>query len=283
MKERLKVLITVKTYPIPSAKYGELVCTAGVTEAGDFTRLYPVNFRDQPYSKQYRKYQWIEVEAEKHHGRDTRKESYRPYCDTLVMLGEPIPTKAGDWSARGHYVLKNVARSIEELRERQEHDGTSLGIIRPKIVHDLIAEPTEREWKGSFLEELRQARLWDDRTASKEPPRKVPFKFQYVFNCDDPRCTGHRMMNEDWELGALFWRLIDGGATEAEAVEKVREKFFVEMCGPNHDTHFFVGTILAHRKSWVVIGSFWPKKSPSEKQRTTPKMQKNPEQKSLFD
>ena len=265
MKEKLKVLITVKTYPIPSAKYGELVCTAGVTEAGDFIRLYPVNFRDQPFSRQYRKYQWIEVEAEKHRGRDARKESYRPNCDTLVMLGEPIATKAGDWSDRGRYVLKNVARSMEELRDWQERDATSLGIIRPKVVHDLIAEPTDREWKGSFLEELRQARLWDDRTASKEPPRKVPFKFQYNFECDDPRCKGHRMMNEDWELGALFWNLIDRGATEAEAVAKVRDKFLRQICSPNNDTHFFVGTILAHPKSWVVIGTFYPKKTPSKK------------------
>jgi len=32
-QEKQKVLITVKTYPIPSNKYDELVCTAGVTEA----------------------------------------------------------------------------------------------------------------------------------------------------------------------------------------------------------------------------------------------------------
>ncbi len=280
MKEQLKVLITVKTYPIPSAKYGELVCTAGVTEGGDFIRLYPINFRDQPFSKQYQKYQWIEVEAEKYQGRDTRKESYRPDCDTLVMLGEKIPTKAGDWSARGKFVLKNVARSMEELRDCQDRDGTSLGIIRPKIVHDLVAEPTERKWKGSFLEELKQARLWDDRKASKEPPRKLPFKFQYHFECDDPRCTGHQMMNEDWELGALFWKLIDAGATEAEAIQKVRDKFLVEMCDSNHDTHFYVGTILAHPKSWVVIGTFWPKKSPPKTEKPTPKRST---QKNLFD
>ncbi len=50
-KQKLKVLITVKTYPIPSAKYDELVCTAGVTETGDFIRLYPINFRDLPFSQ----------------------------------------------------------------------------------------------------------------------------------------------------------------------------------------------------------------------------------------
>ncbi len=102
----LKILITVKTYPIPSSKYDELVCTAGVTESGDFIRLYPIKYRDLPFSQQYQKYQWIEVEVEKHCGRDNRKESYRPIDDTLRKLGEPIPTQTGDWSERAHFVLR---------------------------------------------------------------------------------------------------------------------------------------------------------------------------------
>ncbi len=270
MKELLKVLITVKTYPIPSAKYGELVCTAGVTEDGRLIRLYPVNFRDRPYSKQYRKYQWIEVEARHHTGRDFRKESYRPDCDTLTMLGEPIPSK-GNWLERSKYVLPVASTSMETLKDQQAIDETSLGIIKPKVVHDLVVKPAERDWKPSFYQELRQARLWDDRTVSREPPRKVPFTFKYVFECDDPRCKGHRMMNEDWEVGALYWRLIDGGATEAEATGKVKQKFLADLCGPEKDTHFFVGTVLAHPKSWVVIGVYYPKKpkpKPESLQRT---------------
>ncbi len=35
-----------------------------------------------------------------------------------------------------------------------------------------------------------------------------------------------------------------------------------ELCGADKDTHFFVGTILAHPTSWVVIGVFYPKKEP---------------------
>jgi hypothetical protein len=54
-KQKLKVWITVRTYPIPSRKYDGLVCTAGVTETGDFVRLYPINFRDLPFSQQYKK------------------------------------------------------------------------------------------------------------------------------------------------------------------------------------------------------------------------------------
>jgi len=261
--ERLKVLITVKTYPIPSAKYDELVCTAGVTKRGDFVRLYPINFRDLPYSRQYRKYQWIEVLAQKHGRRDARKESYRPDCDTLSILGEPLPTKRGDWSQRARYVLANKARSMEELYDRQRADHASLGIFRPKKVFDLIVTPADEDWKPSFKAALRQQRLWETRRITKEPPRKVPFKFQYKFQCDDKRCRGsHQMMIEDWELGALYWRLVDGGAAPPVAAEKVRQRFLPEMCGPDKETYFFVGTILSHPQTWVIIGVFYPKLPP---------------------
>ena len=258
-RELLKVLIAVKTYPIPSSRYDELVCTAGVTEEGEFIRLYPINFRDLPYSQQYRKYQWIEVEAEKHAGRDFRKESYRPVSD-IKLLGEPVPTKKGDWSERAQYVLLGRAKSMEDLRERQDQDNTSLGIFKPKIVHDLVITPDDPEWRASFLAELRQARLWEDWSKTKEPPRKLPFKFQYTFECDDQRCRHHTMMIEDWEVGALFWKLVDQGDSRGTAAEKVKQKFLNELCGPNRDTHLIVGTILAHPKSWVVIGVFYPKK-----------------------
>ena len=42
---RERLLVTVKTYPTLSTKYGETVCTAGVREDGSWVRLYPVPFR----------------------------------------------------------------------------------------------------------------------------------------------------------------------------------------------------------------------------------------------
>lgn len=276
--ELLKVLITVKTYPIPSAKYDELVCTAGVSETGDFVRLYPVNFRDLPYSKQYRKYQWIQVSAQRHSGRDSRKESFRPDCETLKILGEPIPTKRGDWSERAKYVLANRAASMEELHDRQSQDRTSLGIVRPKRIFDLEIAADDPSWKPGFLAALKQARIWEDRKVTKEPPRKLPFKFSYRFECDDIRCRkNHRMMIEDWEVGALFWKLVDNGASHDEAASKVRDKFLTDLCSSDKDTHFYVGTILAHPKSWVVIGVFYPKKVAPQRasKRTRPKGESN--------
>lgn len=263
---RMKVLITVKTYPIPSAKYDELVCTAGVREDGSFIRLYPINFRDLPFSQQYKKYQWIEVAAVKHRGRDARKESYRPDCATIRLLGEPIPP-AGNWKQRAKYALAQRSTSMEELQSLQRVDRKSLGVFRPKRISDLIWQPDAPDWKPSFKAALAQARLWEDRKASKVPPRKVPFKFQYQFECDDARCHGHRMMIEDWELGALYWRVVDCGATPKEAATEVRKKFLDTMCAPDRDTHLFVGTILSHPNSWVVIGVFWPKVARADSSR----------------
>lgn len=46
-EEIKKVLITVKSYPSPSRRYGETVCVAGVDlDSGRWVRLYPIPFRD---------------------------------------------------------------------------------------------------------------------------------------------------------------------------------------------------------------------------------------------
>lgn len=259
-REKLKVLITVKTYPIPSKKYDELVCTAGVTENGDFVRLYPINFRDLPFVQQYKKYQWIEVVAEKHQGRDVRKESYRPDSDSIKICGEPIPSNPGNWSERSKYALAKKSLSMEDLYDQQQTDQTSLGIFKPKKINDLIISSDDSEWPPKFLQALRQRRLFEYRQKTLVPPRKVPFKFHYSFECDDTRCKGnHRMMIEDWEVGALFWRMVDKGCSHDEASQKVREKFLNDLCGPDKDTHFYVGTILSYPKTWVVVGVFYPK------------------------
>ena len=65
MSKKTRVLITVKTYPLPSDKYTELVCTAGILEDGSLIRLYPIDYRYRDYWQWYKKYQWIEVEIDK--------------------------------------------------------------------------------------------------------------------------------------------------------------------------------------------------------------------------
>ncbi len=258
-ERNFRVLITVKTYPIPSSKYDELVCTAGVTKSGDFIRLYPINFRDLSFDQQYKKYQWIDVEAVRHTGRDQRKESYRPTKDSIQTHSEPVGTDGGTWRSRSRIVLRNSSKSMESLWDSQEADNTSLGIFRPRAIHDLVFSPTEPDWRPNQIQALRQARIWEDRSASLVPPRKVPFEFHYRFECDDERCNGHRMSIHDWEVGALFWRNVDRGLSHEAAAEAVRKRFYDEICGEDRDTHFYVGTVLNYA-NWIILGLFYPKR-----------------------
>ncbi len=254
-----RVLITVKTYPVPSKTYDELVCTAGITSEGEFIRLYPINFRELSYSEQYRKYEWIEIEAEKH-TQDKRKESWRPNCETLSVASH-IGTKLDPhWVERGKHILPLVSASMEELYLKQKEDNTSLGIIRPREILDLEISRTESSWSAGQLAQLKQARLWETRDVTKTPPRKIPWYFRYRFRCDDPECTGkHKMMTEDWEVGAFYWRMFDDCGNHEKAAEATRVQFLDKVCAPDRDVHFFVGTVLAHG-TWVIIGVYWPKK-----------------------
>ena len=151
---------------------------------------------------------------------------------------------------------------MEDLWERQESDQTSLGIFKPRNVRDLVIQPDSSDWNPKFLAFLRQYRIWEDRTNSGEPPRKVPFKFMYRFHCNDEKCNGHKMSIIDWEVGALFWRMVDQGMTHESAAEEVKRKFLDDLCGNDKDTHFFVGTILDYPKSWVILGVYYPKVEP---------------------
>jgi len=88
--EKKKILITVKTYPLPSKKTIEASCTAGITEDGKWIRLFPLPFRHLESSKQFKKYQWIEASVTK--AKDPRPESYKIDIDSISLLGKPMPT-----------------------------------------------------------------------------------------------------------------------------------------------------------------------------------------------
>ena len=55
-KIQAQVLISVKTCPLPSNKYDELVYTAGFLPDGQWIRLYPIPFRKLSYEVQFNKY-----------------------------------------------------------------------------------------------------------------------------------------------------------------------------------------------------------------------------------
>ncbi|MGD0088532.1 MAG: hypothetical protein ABSE73_01305 [Planctomycetota bacterium] len=256
-----KVLITVMTYPHPSSGYNELVCTAGITEKGEWVRLYPVDYRYRPRNQQFHKYQWIEVElGQRGNGNDDRSESHRPKLDTIRILGEPLSTKRG-WAERRFIIDALPHASINKLRNLYDQQKVSLGIVRPSRVLDLLVERADAEWKPEWQRLFDETRLFGE---PQKPLRKIPYKFSYVFECADTEAGNpHMAMCEDWEMGVLFLSEAARLGSDEQAAASVKRKFFDEMCGPHKDTRFFVGTVFPWN-SWLVLGLFWPPKEPQE-------------------
>jgi hypothetical protein len=251
MRSRMKILITVKTYPSPSQRHEEIVCTAGVLENGNFIRLYPIDYRSRPYWQWYSKYQWVEVDVEKH-DKDPRPESYRPIGE-IKPIGKPI-SPSNNWALRKDIVLKRDIPTMCYLKGRPQTE-VSLGIIKPRIVEDFFAEQVEREWKDKITERMQQLKLFG---RDKAPLEKLPYRFSYGFTCEEPSCKGHNMMIEDWEIGELYRKMRDKHG-EKLACDKVRERFLDTLCAENIDTYFYVGTVLKFG-TWIILGVFWPKK-----------------------
>jgi hypothetical protein len=112
VKER--VLITVKTYPTLSRKYGETVCTAGVREDGTWVRIYPVPFRRLDETEKYRKFDRLACRLLRN-ASDPRPETFRPIDESELQPVAHIGT-AGNWSERRRILLK-TARVYDRLDE----------------------------------------------------------------------------------------------------------------------------------------------------------------------
>lgn len=246
------ILIFAKTYPQPSKKYDETVCTGGVLEDGSFVRLYPISFRYLPVEKQFHRYQWIEADISKDKV-DGRKESYKIDQDSIRLISKPLTTENG-WALRRQFVLKKLAPSLESLKAQQILDGTSLGIIKPHHVLDLMIEPANARWKKTRLAQRAQGDLFKE----LKPLEKIPYKFKYKFECQDPSCTGHELMISDWEVNALYRNCRRRCSADEEALQKVRYRLLDEFCSSKHDLHFCVGTIKLYPKSWIIVGLFYP-------------------------
>ncbi|MEM9866481.1 MAG: hypothetical protein AAF765_02250 [Bacteroidota bacterium] len=258
-----KVLITVKTYPTISAKYDELVCTAGFREDGTWVRIYPVPFRKRAYTEQYRKYDWIELDLVKNTS-DFRPESYRPASlDSEINVVGHVDTSR-NWEERRKLCMSNIYSNLSELIEEAKDKNicSSLALFKPTKVLDFYAEPVERDWSRKKLEALSQLNLFEpNKKGEFEVVKKLPYKFKFRFI--DNQGKESNMMIEDWETGQLFWNcLARHEGNEHKAIEDVRKKYFNDFA-LTKDLHFYLGTTqknhyISHNP-FMIIGTFHPK------------------------
>ncbi len=260
----IKILITVKTYPTLSSRYDELVCTAGFREDGTWIRIYPVPFRKISYDKQYKKYDWVEVDLVKNE-RDFRPESYRPVSidPKIEKVGE-IKPDGNTWEERRKYCLGKIYYNLAELIAEAKNKDicTSLAVFKPAKVLDFYAEPVEREWDRDKLAKLNQLNLFETTKEGKfEVVHKLPYKFK--FRILDNQGKESNMMIEDWETGQLYWKcLARHKGDEQKAIADVRKKYFDDFA-KTKDLHFFLGTTQAHHhvslNPFLIVGTFHPK------------------------
>jgi hypothetical protein len=259
-KER--VLITVKTYPTLSRKYGETVCTAGVRPDGSRVRIYPVPFRRLEQEEQYKKFDWIEADLIKSRA-DPRPETRHP-SDThqLVPVGH-VDTK-DEWRERRRLLLATakVHTRLEPLIAAAKANELSLAVFKPALVEELIIEDDERAWDPAKLNEMRNRSAQGDlfEEAWRETFRvipKLPYTFSYRFADADRREATLQIL--DWEIGALYWSCYHRhGRNEEVALEKVRAKYVDQFL--QTDLHLFLGTTQQYHfvapNPWVIVGVF---------------------------
>jgi hypothetical protein len=261
---RERVLITVKTYPTLSRKYGETVCTAGVRTDGSWVRLYPVPFRRLNEVEQYRKFDWIDADLVSSRA-DPRPETYHPAdYDQLVPVAH---LDTGDnWRERRELLLgrAKVYDRLEPLLIGAKQNTVSLAVFKPTKIRGFIWEDEERDWNvdkvAQMREKTQQVELFAEdawrQTFNLIP--KVPYSFSYQLEDADGRKSTMQVL--DWECGQLFWNCLRKTEDEQEALEKVKAKYFHEF--GQRDLHFFLGTTQQFHgfapNPWVIIGVFAP-------------------------
>lgn len=268
---KARVLITVKTYPNPSAKYDELVCNAGFLESGEWVRIYPVKFRALPYEQQYSKYDWIELDLIRRE-KDLRQESYSPkrgIDEEIRTVGHIDTGKKRDWHERKRFACRELFTSMGELIALSKTDGVwkSLATVKPKEIVKFEVKEDERDWKPQMRDSLRQMSLFASQSSGGrelQVVQKLPYKYYYHFLTEGDN-RPRRMMIEDWEIGALYWNcLAHTEGDEMVANDLVRQKYEEEFL--SKDLYFFVGTTLAnHIKApnpFTIIGVFYPPITP---------------------
>lgn len=249
-----RVLIVVRTYPTPAQKGIEVSCTAGITDDGQWIRLFPVPYRFLEADQRFRKYQTISANF-RHARGDQRPESYNIDVDSLKIRSEPLTTR-NNWAKRKAVLAGLTAPSLCALEtEREQKGAPTLGFFRPREIGHLEIRETSPNWSEAQLARLQQNPLFGP-TPSRQL-EKLPYEFRYHFRCDDESCPGHNLMCTDWEAGQAFrtYRKQYGGDWEA----KFRQRFETELIERN-DTHFYVGTVHRFPSTWLIVGLFYPRK-----------------------
>lgn len=235
-----RILVTVRTYPNPSAKYVETVCTGGITESGEWRRLYPVPLRYLDDSKQFRTYDIIELEVSP--GKDGRPETRRPNLSSLK-----IKETVKDWTTRCQWVERTVFDSLKAMQDAER----TIGPVRVETILDFVAEKSDDDWSAEQKEKLKQQLLFDER----KPLEKIPFSFRFIWK--DAAGVEYKSLFIAWEVFQT-WR--NYKLKYNNPISVMKDKWMNDLCSQKRRLAFFMGNSAEHRQVFMVCGVFNPPK-----------------------
>lgn len=271
----------VKTYPTPSTKHGELVCTAGIRlRDRQWVRIYPYPFRTLGLDYRFAKWDVIEMPLRRAKG-DPRPESHNLTDAAKIQKVEAIGTGDKFWTPRMPYIRETALPSVRALMEgmlsqdKQEWGAT----IRPVQVQagsaKFSVEHAGDDWSPEQLAKLQKAKdqliqnLFVDGTVAElfQVLRKVPYRFYVQFT--DMTGETYRKQVLDWEIAQLYFNSRRSVATDDEALEKVRQKIEDQIFHPKREVHLILGNMhyqYKQRHSFAIDGFVWPELRPRPSQ-----------------
>lgn len=253
MWETRKFLVLVKTYPNPSRKASEAVCTAGIDEAGKLVRLFPIPFRTLEESQRFAKWQWISARVRKARN-DPRQESHEVEYGSIVAL-EHVPAGRAGWSERWGLIEHLLSPSLEAVID----SGATLGLIKPRNYSLTFEQLAEKDWTRDEVSKLQgggKVNLFGKPVAPTNLLEKMPVRFRYVFDCSDDT-RGHPLIFEDWEV-CESWRKWKGRYRTHRMLEAAIANKYVDEPKAKDNLYVFIGNTAAHPKAWLVIGHTRP-------------------------
>ena len=257
--EKKQILITVKAYPNPSKKYGETVCCAGVElSTSQWIRLYPIPYRDLDDGQKFKKYSVIEVDCASPSD-DKRPESFYIIPDSIKVIAW-LNTEKGKWHRRKSLVLKLPVKSMCQVYKDAEEKDLSLGLIKPE---DISFEWVKQSLADQKAREACYAQLsfFDKK---KDVIEEIPFNFYYTFKCvGENNCPGHKLSIIDWEIGQAYRYWHSKYATEKILLEKIQLQWLDISDTNKKDVYFYVGNMKRFRKTFMVLGVFYPPRGKS--------------------
>ncbi|MCK4871714.1 MAG: hypothetical protein KAS72_03210 [Phycisphaerales bacterium] len=242
MDDLERILVTVRTYPTPSTHYQETVCIGGISEDGQWRRLYPVSLRYLWKEQQFRTWDVVQARIQPAKA-DSRPESRRAHLPTLEVIRH-----LDTWPARCDWVRPTIRESLQRLQEA----GQSLAPVAVASVKDLVAKKTSDEWDGKRARNLKRRMLFDPTL----PLEKIPYEFRLIW--EDEGGAEHDSLVISWEL-AQTWRQYRH--KYSDPIAQMRTKLLDDMFSQKNQVAFFMGNHSRFRNIFMVCGWFIPPRS----------------------